>query len=80
MVRSVVSGHHPADGPDGRGDGTVMGEAAFIRAAAPRRPDSVASIARLLDVSRSTLLYKHIPELGDGRWPAIQPMRPARGT
>ena len=41
MVRSAVSGHHPADGPDGCGDGTVMGEAAFTRAAAPRRPDSV---------------------------------------
>jgi transposase-like protein len=35
------------------------------------RPDnSVASIARLLGVSRSTL-YKYVPELAGGRRPAV---------
>lgn len=40
------------------------------RALLARPEESVASIARLLGVARSTL-YRHVPELGDGRRPEL---------
>ncbi|GAA4622378.1 recombinase family protein [Actinoallomurus vinaceus] len=41
------------------------------------RPDAtIASIARLLGVSRATL-YKYVPELSDGRRPELEPAVPA---
>jgi transposase-like protein len=40
---------------------------------------SVASIARLLGVSRSTI-YKYVPDLTDGRQPAILEAAPTAPT
>jgi transposase-like protein len=39
--------------------------------------NSISSIARLLGVSRSTI-YKHLPELADGRNPAAGQIPPSR--
>jgi len=43
------------------------------------RENSVAAIARLLGVSRSTRCT-HIPDLGRRRWPAIEALQPMRPT
>jgi transposase-like protein len=41
------------------------------------QPDAtIASIARLLGISRATL-YKYVPELKDGRRPELAPGEPA---
>jgi hypothetical protein len=47
------------------------------RALLTRPENSVAAIARLLGVSRSTRCT-HIPDLGGGRWPAIEALQPTR--
>jgi hypothetical protein len=44
-----------------------------------RPENSVADIARLLGVSRSTRCT-HIPDLGRRRWPAIEALQPMRPT
>ena len=59
---------------------TLTGEQVrHARALLTRPENSVASIARLLGVSRSTL-YKHIPELGDGHQPRHKALQPMRGA
>jgi Helix-turn-helix domain of resolvase len=49
------------------------------RALLTRPENSVAAIARLLGVSRSTRCT-HIPDLAGGRWPAIEALQPMRPT
>ena len=70
----------PVGGRLGRPPSLTAEQVRQASALLTRPENSVAAIARLLGVSRSTL-DKHIPELGGGRWPdieALQPMRPAR--
>src|SRR5450759_4261889 len=56
----------------------VTGEQVRQALALLTRPEnSVAAIARLLGVSRSTLCT-HIPDLAGGRWPAIEALQPTR--